>query len=196
VQYASQLRYHDAFFSPGQITRMRSIPVTLFQTFFSICRFRSGPQDLPTSSHLLSWSLILYTLCSIVISLINLPPGQAVTVAILNTLLLALTMVALLQLSGYRERIVQTLTALCGAGIVLSIIGFPIIFWLNHARLNQQGTALPSLLWLALFAWDLLVMAHVLRHAVSIRFSFGLLLSVIYIWIVFNVIYLIIPHDI
>lgn len=161
---------------------------TLFGAFLDICRFKLGPQDIPASSFLLGLTLVAYTLFSAGFALVQMPVGPALLAGVVNsTMMVGCTLVAL-QFRGVPERLNQTVTSLAGAGIIVSLIALPIIIWLDAAEENQEEAFVPALLWLCLFFWDLLITAHILRHALSIRFTVGVLVALIYTWLLYSVI--------
>ena len=142
--------------------------------------FRLAPQQLPASSALLGLSLLLYTGLGFIVNLNNLPPHLSLLSAITDSLLLALMSASLLYLSKYPARLRQTLTALFGTGVVLNLIGIPLIFWFHWAQQTESEIGLPGIFLLCLFAWSLSVTAHILRHALSTYFSIGLGLAFVF----------------
>jgi hypothetical protein len=96
------------------------------------------------------------------------------------TLLIGITG-GLLAIRGYMARLQQTLIALMGAGILLEILALPLLLWLNTVA---QQTGLPprlaSLLLLGLMIWSIAVTAHIMRQALSVSFTVGVLVSVMY----------------
>ena len=171
---------------------MDSAIVALFRAFFAICLFRAGPQDLPASSFLLGVTAALYTLGGAGLGLFELPATSAVMGALCNTIgLAALTYIALL-LRGYASRAVQTVTALCGTGLVLTVLALPVSLWLGASASGGSAPALAQGLWFGLMVWDVFITAHILHHALSVSFPLGLVLSTAYIWFLANLAVLVI----
>jgi len=83
-----------------------------------------------------------------------------------------------LAVAGKTVRLVQTLTALAGTGALLGLIGLPLIQQAAQAHQVEAGPSAGMVLaWLALLAWSIAVKAHILRHALSMRYGSGLLLA-------------------
>ena len=164
--------------------RMYTGIFTLLQAFFDICRLRLGPQELPASPFLLAITLLFYTVCGIGLALITIPPFQATLSGITETILVALLTVVLLRVRSMPERWIQSLTALAGTGIILSLIALPLSLWLHELRAAEADIRVPGLLLFALVVWNVVIMAHILRHALSTSFGIGLLLAVGYLWII------------
>jgi hypothetical protein len=97
-----------------------------------------------------------------------------------------------LALRGYTGRAVQTVTALCGTGLVLTLLAYPISFWIGPAGLANGEVELARALWFGLMVWDVFITAHILHHALSVGFPLGLVLSVSYLWFLANLAILVI----
>jgi hypothetical protein len=79
--------------------------------------------------------------------------------------------VALLYAFARSARIVQTLTALLGASAIIGLV---------VAILVAVLPALPDLLRIAIFVWNMFVIAHILRHALDTWFALGCLIAFAY----------------
>jgi hypothetical protein len=165
---------------------------TLIKSFFSLCLLRTRPQDLPSSRFLLNLSLSVYTLLSTLLALIDLPMSLAVMVGFLNTALLVGFVLLILKVRGFMSRSTQTLTALAGAGALLTVIAFPILLWMQGSDDQPSSVGLPKMLWLLMLAWDLMVVAHVLRHALAVHFGVGFVLAFVYVWMAPDIIRIVI----
>ena len=156
---------------------------TLIQPFVQICLLRMTPQDLPSSGTLLALVLVAHTLVGVAVAAVNLRFGQALAAGVIDTALMCGLATGLLMLRTLRERTVQTLTALAGAGAVIGFLAYPVSLWLHGAHeANEPSPALGVLL-LAVLGWSLAVSAHILRHALSAPYYVGLLISVAFYWI-------------
>ena len=155
----------------------------LLRAWFEICLLRMAPQQMPASPWLLGLAVILYLLAGILVAL----PGSGWSMALLLSLLDLGVMVALtalvLRLTGKPARFNQTLSARAGTGALLTLLALPLVL--------MQLDPVPAwagVLWLVLLFWSLTVRGHILRHALDIPLSMGLLLSAGYalvlIWLV------------
>lgn len=159
---------------------MTAAGLVLARTFADICRFRLPPQQLPASPALLALALGAYALTGAAGGAIELPAGRAVVASLLDTALLGAFTAVVLMLRGVAARLTQTLTALAGAHAVLGVAGIPVLVWLHAAR-GSSAELVPSVAWLTLFVWSLLVFAHVLRHALSTRPMVGFVVALAYV---------------
>ena len=160
---------------PFQLARLSEIVVGL-------CRFRSGPQDLPCSSGLLiavlgasvlldygSGSLLGYDDTLLARSLLSI------------SLLLALCWTAL-SIRGLGNRFVQTATALVACSMAFSLLILPLA-WLFGDPQGSEVILAPAqvmIVWLglAVLIWKVAVDAHIVRQAIDAPYWLGLLLAI------------------
>jgi hypothetical protein len=155
---------------------MRGAVLTLFSAFGRICLFRIGPQDLPRSTALLLVATLANASFSLLIYQLEAPFPAALFKALLKALLevavLYTLTYALLFLMSYGRRFVQTMTALMGSGAILGAVALATML---------LAPVLPAEVGLAMlrvnFFLNLLIIAHVLRHAVGTFFLVGLLFA-------------------
>lgn len=170
--------------------------LTIFRAYFSVCTFRHGPQDLPAAAVLLTLSLILYGLASVALVLPVRATATAVLAGAAETVLLMLLTWGLLWLRGLPARFRQTATALAGTGFLFSMAALP-LFSLRFAYSSNAAVILAvGVLVLALVVWNVAVMAHILRHAMSVSFAMGVLLAMGYIWVITTVMALVTPGSV
>lgn len=174
--------------SARPVRKMYSSIIALFNHFFRICWFKAGPQDVPASPAFTLLLLLIYTLISILLSLNLLPLDYSVIASLLDTTLTVALTAGLLQLRRLENRSMQTISALAGTGIVISVIALPIIYWLGLARATGIDATLPGIMMLLIRIWSLFIMAHILRHALNLHFLFGVLLSLFYYWAYLSVV--------
>ena len=98
----------------------------MFLAFFNICLFKKKPQEIPESAALLAICVFFY----LAISTLLVSFTEAFHFSLLSALLeigvLSLFVFALLKVTAKNARWTQTMTALCGTGVVLSVIALPV----------------------------------------------------------------------
>ncbi len=139
----------------------------LIRLFTQIALLRRGPQDLPASVLLLVLTLVGYLAVNALMSAI-LPPVSGWPLQLLaDTLFTLAWYVALLQLVGRPERILQTGTAVFGFQIVLSP---PLIAseWLMRRFGGDAMWQLPiAIVGLVLVVWLIAANGHVVKAALE-----------------------------
>ncbi|MDT8388587.1 MAG: hypothetical protein RQ736_13860 [Thiogranum sp.] len=145
------------------------------------CLLRRVPQDDAQSTSALRWSILAYFATDLFQALPGTDQAQAFGMAMADTLLMILFSWAVLTLSGKATRWVQTLTALAGTGMLLSLFAMPLV--LQVSRSVESGGAPGALLvsaWLLLLVWSIAVQAHIFRHALSTRYGVGVLIAILH----------------
>jgi len=155
----------------------------LTRFFWQLCLLRRTPSDLPRSIWLLKGVLILNLLLNTLLGLPVFGLSASVLAALLEMLLSAGLLFAALQVRGVAQRWLQSYSALLGAGVVLGGIALAYRNLLGLAGVEE--TALPDLM---LFVWSIVVMAHVLRHALDIRMAAAVLIVLAYTMFLFGLI--------
>lgn len=152
----------------------------LAKLFWDICLLRAGPQDVPASRELLATVLGLSVLSNLIFVLGRTPLVDALVYVVSALGILLGLVYVLLAVFGYRSRAVQTFTALSGTGLLLSVLATPVLF----LALLVPGAANPFA-WLLLMIniWGLVVIGHVLRHALSVHILQGGLLALGYLYL-------------
>ena len=151
---------------------MIALVLPLLRAFIGICTFQLTPQDLPRSNALLAAAVLSNLTLSLVIYFLESPFGYALLKAILETAVLFALTYLLLFLMSYSRRLLQTMTALMGSGAVLSGVAF-VTMVLTPTLPGDVGVALLR----GISVLNLLVIAHVLRHALGTWFLVGLLIA-------------------
>jgi hypothetical protein len=154
----------------------------LAQFFIDLCLLRRNPQDLPASAALFGLVLAVALLGGLLLSV---SAGASLVAGLGQTLLDLLLMLGALHLVlkalNKRARYLQTATALVGAD---AVIGFVALLPVSLARPAVDGAEpsggvlLAGLLFLALLAWSVLVVGHILRHALDLTLAQGVVIAI------------------
>lgn len=148
----------------------------ILKIFLDICLFKRGPQDLPASAFFLGIVLFANAVVSMIILSVEAPFLTALPQFLTGIALLVVFIRIVLALSGKMLRFQQTLTALLGADTVISLISLPFLIWISA---NQNFGVIYYIL-IASMLWSMAVVAHIIRHALSSSYLFGLGLSILY----------------
>ncbi len=159
----------------------------LINTFWQICRFRMGPQDIPFSAPLLWMVVVAYVVISTCVAGFNLSPIAAVMSSMLDAGIIAGLTRMILWVREQDARMTQTTTALLGTGVIFGFFAVPLMWWQLSFEDPTQAIV-PSMIMLALLFWNLSVIGHILRHALNIPYFVGVLLSIMYMYVSVSVI--------
>lgn len=158
---------------------MPSAVGTLIAAFWGLSTFRIGPQDLPRSQVLLVLATLGNITLSTSINLVQLSFASALLAAMIEMCVLIGLTAALVFYFGHWPRLVQTLTALMGCGAFIALIAWALL---------QLIPALPQWLRVSIFFWNLLVMAHILRHALGVHFVAAIFFALGYAFLLIQLI--------
>jgi len=148
--------------------------------FFDICLLRAGPQDLPASTFLLRFAVVVNIAFGTVMAYPDRGMPQALIEVLFDFALLTLLLYGVLQWRQRPERFAQTLTALMGTNVILSFFALPVVYTITGKPEGEvAGWALQ--LFLLLVIWNITVMAHILRHSLSMHIGYTLVMSVSYV---------------
>jgi len=167
----------------------------LISAWFDLCLFRKGPQDMPASGILLGLSLAAYFLVSFLVALSSSGIAAAVQLAVLDVLLLLVFVASLLYLQTKTERVVQTLAAMAGSGTLMGLFAMPLVLLVDPELPAGQLSPLLTGSWLSLLIWNLFVMAHIMRHALSTSFAVGLGAAVLYALVSMQIVATLFPQQ-
>jgi len=138
-------------------------------------------------------TLAVYASAGLAILSFDFPPPWAVLATAADAAVLWAGTALLLQFFKHPRRTTQTVTALAGTGLVISLLALPIAFWLTYGHAHDMDVAVPSLLWFLLFGWSVFVTARIFQQALSTTFTTALLVAMAFIFIDQQIINLFLP---
>jgi len=152
----------------------------LLTLLFNIMRLRATPQDLPSSVFLMFLCIGSYFLVGLGISTLDQTFGLAFLSATIDTILLIGLAYLALWVRGYQGRSVQTVTAFAATGSMFELIGWPLVAYLQ--QVSTGGPSSLSILLLLLVIWNIMVIGHILRHALEVPMWVGTGIALLYIY--------------
>lgn len=114
-------------------------------------------------------------------------------ITLLEVLLLMLFIYILLRLTHKTRRWPQTMTAIFGTGIIISLFSIPLYYFGGRGDAQALVQNLSVLFLLGLIVWNILVMAHILKHALQIHMLAGVMIMLGYTWLFSSLIVLLLP---
>lgn len=163
--------------------------------FWAICILKAGPQDLPASRFLAVASSVLYVLLGLVYYLDRLAVPSAFGAAMVDYALLAGLSYLLLWVRLYSNRWLQTITALAGSGIILTAAALIADYGMRPflpevADPGAPMTSVAFVYWLlstAQVIWSVVIMTHILRHALAAQVLLAAAFTAVYVYVAYNV---------
>lgn len=152
----------------------------IVRTCWDICLLRKGPQVIPRSWHLFAIMLMVYILVDAVLFVAQGIHGLLIVYETLADCILQVTfLTGLMWLAQKLERFNQTAIALFGTGAIIMIPAVPISFIATQNNLASMQMA-ATLMIFGILAWSILVMGHVIRHALDTHLVIGILIAFAY----------------
>jgi len=155
---------------------------TISKAFLDICLLKKGPEDLPKSSVLLFLCLFMYTLIDVLLTVQSRPFEYALMVSLVDVGFLLLVTSLILKQHQKLDRWHQTMTALFGTGVILGIFIFPLVFGGGQNQYEAWVQQIIVFLFLIMVIWNVAVLAHIVRHAISTSMGIGIMIAILYIW--------------
>jgi hypothetical protein len=157
----------------------------LLNVFVDICLLRAGPQDLPASSFLVLVTALLSLLTGTLVIVGTFGSLDTALAAQLLDILLLLGLLKLgLQLTDKSARYLQTAAALFGSGALINLVTMPLQLLESGDPRVSTASELSGLFYLVLIIWALVVVGHIVRHALGIRMAAGIMIALGYFLIV------------
>lgn len=152
---------------------------TIARQLLGICLLRVAPQELPCS-----WELFGLTLIA---SLgLGYPAMQAYgptpnpVPELLASLLFTLGFIyGILAFRGLKIRFIQTASAIFGTDAIVTLVALPV---LHAASIGATQDAFTLIAMAGVGIWNLVVLGHILRHALSLPLLGGTLVALGYIF--------------
>ncbi|MCW8826773.1 MAG: hypothetical protein OQK78_10155 [Gammaproteobacteria bacterium] len=151
----------------------------LLRAFWMVSILKMAPQAIPASQTLLALVVVTHFAIGAMLSATALPADGAVVSALLGTVVMMAFVYLILMMRGQLQRFVQTVTALAGCEAMIGLIALPLTY-LFHAGGGESG--LIALFSLLIFAWNIMIAAHVFKHAFDLNSQQGVFYAVLYIF--------------
>lgn len=137
--------------------------------FISMCLFRSSPANLPASQACLAMTITAYYAVGLALLIEQRSALQIFLHVAIDVLILALICYLVLRFMGKPQRFLQTLTALIGVGLIISIVASPLYFQTSEADLQAGSSPLILQLNLAVLIWNLAAISLIFKRSFEIQ---------------------------
>lgn len=147
---------------------------SILTLFWNIATFRAGPETVPANRFLLVSVVVIDALISLVaqIFLNSTTPLKAATAVTINLATIMLLVYMLLSLLNLTPRYVQTVGALIGTDILLTIISVA-----GLLLAMQAGELLSSIVSVATLFWTLAVFGFIFHKSMNMHIGLGIALA-------------------
>lgn len=154
--------------------------MSLVRLLFSIMVLKSKPQDIEFDPRITGATILLYVASGVFVLSRATQFDTAIYSMMLDAVVLAVFSAGCLALLQLQPRIVQVFAALFGTGIIYNLLAWPIFEQLDANEVADTNKSMLSLMFLLLLSWQILVNAHIYRHALSVDMTKAVVLSIAY----------------
>ena len=160
------------------------------QKVLGILNFKLGPEVLPKSPILLAVSLVAFAVAVFLFQASFYSPARAAASGIGSAVLLAAVAMLCARISGYNERLTQTLTALAlGGAIVIFVrtaLGYFMFINPAFAELPDINVReLTAFLLFPLYVWNIFVFAFLFRRSFRSDVLISFAISIVLVFTVY-----------
>jgi hypothetical protein len=147
------------------------------QKLLALLILKSAPQDLPYSLQLTARLVAIYVFSGFIVLKTTLDPDDLFAGILLGLFIQYLFTYTVLKALNRHARFVQTFCAMTGAGILFNLISWPVFAVLSDVTMAETLKSSMSLIFLLLISWEVLVKAHIFKHALEMKMFSALALS-------------------
>jgi hypothetical protein len=155
--------------------------LALLRVFWDIVCLRRGPRDLPSSQSLVLALGAAYLGAGILEAALFIGPSVALTHALVDAGCLVVVFTLLLATRGRAHRVPQTLSALFGAGLVLTPPDALVAVLFQAAHDAPSFVLIAYVSQILLILWNIAVIGHIVRQAIDVSRLAGVAVGTTYI---------------
>jgi len=154
-----------------------SDPKKISGKLLALLFLKAAPQDLPYSPGVVIQLLVFYIVSSVVVLQTTLSPDSLYAGILLGLLVQYVFTYAVLGALNKSARLMQTFSALIGVSLLFNVLSWPVFSVLADNAASEALKSTMSLLFLLLISWEVLVKAHIFKHALEMKMFGALALS-------------------
>lgn len=148
--------------------------------FWDICRFKRGPESVPSEPVFVGLVFLSYCLTTLVAIGVSPDLELSFFAALLVVVVTVTTTLGLIWVlmffKGLTNRFMPTVTALVGADVVLTVLGLPLILALEYLSFDGVTDLLGGLL-ILLMGWSIVVGGFIFHRALNMSLMQGSFIS-------------------
>ncbi len=147
------------------------------QKLIALLILKAAPQDLTYSSRITVQYVVAYILSGILVLQTTLNPDDMLAGLFLSLVIQGVFTYVVLKALNHSARFMQTFGAIIGVGILFNLLSWPVLSVLADEASVDSLMSTMSLIYLLLISWEVLVKAHIFKHALEMKMYSALALS-------------------
>ena len=151
--------------------------MSVFQKLLALIILKAAPQDLPCSRQLNLRLAVIYIFSGFIVLKTTLNPEDMLSGLLLGLAVQYGFIYLVLRALNRSARFVQTFCAIIGVSILFNFLSWPVLQVLVDEASAEGLQSSMSLMFLLLISWEVLVKAHIFKHALEMKMFSALALS-------------------
>jgi len=151
--------------------------MSVLQKLLALMILKSAPQDLPYSPQFAVQMALVYFFTGLVVLQSTLSPDDMLGGLLLGLFVQVVFTYLVLRALNRSARFVQTISAMLVVSILFNLLSWPVFIVVADATATEGLKATMSLMFLLIISWEVLVKAHIYRHALEMKMLSALALS-------------------
>jgi len=151
--------------------------MSVLQLLFAMLFLKAAPQDLPYNKSLPVKLAFMYWFTGVLVLGSTLNPSALMESMSLSVSVLLGFVYGILRVLHLQARFVQTFSAVAGVGLLFNLASWPLLTVVADDSIDGSLVSSMSFIFLMLISWEVLVKAHIFKHALAITMLNALLLS-------------------
>lgn len=151
--------------------------MSVLQKLLALMILKSAPQDLPYSLQFAVQMAFVYVFSGLVILQSTLSPDNMLGGLILGLFVQLVFTYLVLRALNRSARFIQTISAMLVVSILFNLLSWPVFIVVADATATEGLKATMSFMFLLIISWEVLVKAHIFRHALEMKMLSALALS-------------------
>ena len=151
--------------------------MSVLQKILAMLLLKSAPQDLPYSPQFPLQMALLYVFSGVVVLQTTINPDDLLGGLLLSLAIQFLFTYIILGALDKSARFVQTMSAILAVSIMFNLLSWPVFIMITDSTASDALKSTMSLLFLFIMSWEVLVKAHIFRHALEMKMFSALALS-------------------
>ncbi len=166
------------------------------QKLIALLFLKAAPQDLSFSKELAIGLSFFYWFSGLLVLSTTLRPGQEEQSMVLSLAVLVGFVYIMLRAFNLETRFVQTVSAMTGVSVLFNLASWPLLYVVSSSVDGDSSQAIVSLFFLMLISWEILVKAHIFKHALELSMLKAMILSFSLFFITMTLSQLLFPSEV
>jgi len=147
------------------------------QKLIALLILKAAPQDLTYSPQITAQYAVAYILSGVFVLQTTINPDDMLAGLFLGLVIQGVFTYFVLRALNHSARFIQTLGAIIGVGVLFNLLSWPVLSVLADDANVDSLRSTMSLMFLLLISWEVLVKAHIFKHALEMKMYSALALS-------------------